>query len=175
MDMSESAFDGTCGVANKRGGGRMNTKSNTCWKKMLGISLILGWWAVVLYSSYRIQSGFTEIGKGFVAFLDRMLRQFNISSDRSMEELEYALHAILHLEAYILLGVFAGTVFAWWKLRGKRRLILILTLGLAVALTDEWYQVMVLKQAWGFADLFWELTGVVVGLKIQDFVAYSNR
>lgn len=153
----------------------MRTRSIQDMKKALGLFLICGWFVVILYSSYRIEQGLTDIGYSFILFLKRVFEFFRFASLGDLNWLEEAFNMIVHLEAFVLLGVFAGAATTWWDLKGRRRWVLILLLGLAIALVDEGYQCLVLDGDWNSLDLIWEVMAVVIGLKIDDFVAFSNR
>lgn|GEM_PF-3495220 len=153
----------------------MKKRSSQDMKSVLGFFLLCGWIAVILYSSYRIELGLTDIGYGFILFLKRMLDLFPFARAWDVNWMEDALHMIVHIEAFILLGVFAGAATRWWGIKGRKRLIAVVLLGLATAIIDEGYQWLVLRGAWVSLDLVWELIAVVIGLKIEEFVAYSNR
>lgn len=150
-------------------------RSNQYLKNAFGIILILAWFAVILYSSYRIELGLTEIGHGFILFLKRMLQRIGFIGTWELNWMESALHWIVHIEAFILLGVFAGVAADWWEIRGRRRVIMVILLGFFAVLADESYQYWILHGSWNNLDLIWESIGIFVGLKIEDFVAYSNR
>ncbi len=153
----------------------MKRQSNQCLRKISGLLLAVGWFAVVLYSSYRIELGLTEIGHGFILFLKRMIDRIGFSGAWELNWMEESLHRIVHIEAFILLGVFAGVAAAWWGIQGRRRVMMVVLLGIVAVLADEGYQYWVLHGTWSNVDLIWGSIAVAVGLKIEDFVAYSNR
>ena len=150
-------------------------RSNQYLKNAFGIILILAWFAVILYSSYRIELGLTEIGHGFILFLKRLIDQIGFAGVWEVNWMEDALHRIVHIEAFILLGVFAGVATAWWGIQSRSRVVIVLLLGIAAVLVDEGYQYAVLQGSWSHLDLILESIGVAVGLKIEEFVAFSNR
>lgn len=153
----------------------MKRESHQDFKSLFGLLLVCGWIVVILYSSYRAELGLTETGHHFIRFTQEILQHVGFSRSWDQAWMENALHRIIHIEAYILLGVFTGAVARWWRCYGRRRLIMIVFLGLAIALTDEGYQWLVLNGSWNSLALIWEVGAVVIGLKIEDFVVYSNR
>jgi VanZ family protein len=89
--------------------------------------------------------------------------------------LQGALEEIVHIEAFILLGVFLALVMSWWDIRGRRMRYAMAAVAILTGLADEGFQEVFLSGAFRMLDVLWDLLAVLAGAGIFHFIRATNR
>ncbi|QZY57596.1 VanZ family protein [Crassaminicella profunda] len=127
---------------------------------------VLLWMVLIFNLSSQVADESNKLSKGVTKVIVKTVERVAPTADFNMDRFNHVVRKNAHFFAYLVLGIFVTNAMRRSGRNGFRGVVLILSICVLYAISDEVHQMFVPGRGPGVKDVFIDSAGAIVGIGV---------
>jgi VanZ family protein len=144
-------------------------------KRVLSCGLTFLWMALIFYMSSQPAAESRELSRGVTVWIAEIIERLAPKADIDFRSLHGALRKQAHFWAYLVLGPLVLNALRQSGVKGRRAVVLAMTVSVVYAITDEIHQLFVPGRSGEVFDVVIDTAGAATGMAVYGLLGWISR